>query len=307
MGATATGKTRLAVGLARTLGAAVASVDSRQVYRGLDLCSGKDLQEYGEGGQALPVFGLDLLELDGEFSLFQFAQKAMEWSRLAEQTGRPLVWCGGSSLYLDALLKGYQLQEAPPRPEWRREVEGLGMEELALRLRHVNPRLHNTTDLENRDRLLRALEIALAVDGATDAGMSSPGEEPGMKALLLVLDLPHDALRERIRLRLHQRLKAGLLDEVAQLLDGGVPPERLHRLGLEARWALRQLRGEVAPEAMAEGLAQDIWKFARAQLSWLRRFQRRGLPLHHLDGLGDPLAEAMALVERHGRELSHDA
>lgn len=296
MGATATGKTRLAVGLARALGAAVASVDSRQVYRGLDLCSGKDLAEYGSGNEAITVQGLDLLELKEEFSLFAFAHHAQRWSLQAEEEGRRLVWCGGSSLYLDALLKGYDLREAPLRQDLREEAEHLDTQELVQRLRHLNPRLHNRTDLEDRERLLRALEIALA---GRSEHQDPVGEWPGGQALLLVLELPPEELRRRIVLRLRQRLAEGLVEEVAGLLQSGVPAERLHRLGLEARWVMMHLEGQLSLDQMEEGLAREIWHFARSQRSWLRRFQRQGLTLHTVDALGDALSQALARVEEH--------
>jgi len=306
MGPTASGKTRVAVELARRLEARVVSVDSRQAYEGLDLCSGKDRQEYGSGPQAVEVRGLDRVTLAEEYSLFTFARDALGWAEEADVQGRRLVWCGGTSLYLDALLRGYRLQEAPRREELRREAVSLEMPELVRRLRGLKPSLHNRTDLEDRERVLRALEVALAEQESGLAGAEEGATEmPGARALLLVLELPAPELRQRIALRLRQRLEAGMVREVEALLERGVPQERLHRLGLEPRWVLRHLQGHLGLEEMEAGLAREIWHFARSQGSWLRRFARLGLDLHPLDGLGDPLQEALALVARHQERFTH--
>jgi tRNA dimethylallyltransferase len=294
LGPTASGKTRLAVGLARALGGEILSADSRQLYRGLDIGSGKDLAEYSRGGPPVPVHLLDLVDPREEFSLFDWARAACRAAREVEARGRRPIFCGGSGLHLDALLRRYELREAPPDPRWRQEAEGLGEAELADRLRALNHRPHNLTDFEDRDRLLRAIEVARA-------GMQRPAERAAAPPCpVLGLRLEDAELRGRIARRLRARVEEGLLSEVEGLLASGLAPERLHRLGLEYRWTARRLAGELDEDAFLAGLEGAIWRFARQQRSWFRRMERAGLWILWLDAAGDPLEEALRQLAEHG-------
>lgn len=291
LGATASGKTRLAVGLARALGGEVLSVDSRQVYRGLDVGTGKDRVEYRSGGAPVAVHLLDIADPAEECSLYDWALAASTAARSIEARGARPIFCGGTGLYLDALLGRYRLAEAPPDPDWRRRVEALDDAGLAALLREINPAHHNETDFEDRPRLLRALEVARA------------GMEHGARAdrapeiPVFGLRFEPAALRTRIGERLRARLEEGLLAEVEGLLAAGLSAERLHRLGLEYRWCARRLAGEIGDGELFAGLERAIWRFARGQASWFRRMERGGRRIHWLDGAGDPLREALAALE----------
>lgn len=293
LGPTASGKTRLAVALARALGGEVLSVDSRQVYRGLDVGTGKDLAEYSAGGPPVPVHLLDLAEPRLEFTLFDWAKAACAAAREVEARGARPLFCGGSGLHLDALLRRFRLVEAPPDPAWRAAARALSDAELAAELRRLNPAAHNTTDFEDRGRLLRAVEVARA--GMQHAAAAGPPPCP-----VFGLRLEPALLRRRVGARLRARLDEGLLEEVEGLLAAGLPTERLHRLGLEYRWCARRLAGEIGDGELFEGLERAIWRFARTQGSWFRKFERAGAPVRWLDGAGDPLAEALEELARRG-------
>ncbi len=276
LGPTASGKTRLAVELAARLDIPVISIDSRQVYRGLDLASGKDLNEYRLGESHVSHRLIDLVDLEVEFSLFDFAQALGAVMDELGPSGKPLLFCGGTGLYLDALLKGYRLETVPLDAEWRKEAEGLSLDELRQELLRLRPRQHNKTDMEERERLLRAIEIARG-------GMEKTRSFPASQAFVAGIELELDQLRDRIEKRLDARLQQGMLQEIGALLKAGIAPERLERLGLEARWLVRQLTGQVNATAAREQLARDIYTFARGQRSWFRRMERQGLKIHWYD------------------------
>lgn len=295
LGPTACGKTRLAVELARGLSGAVISVDSRQVYRGLDLCSGKDLAEYGAGPGRVDVLLCDCADLSETFSLYHFAEKVNEAADRLRREHRPAVFCGGTGLYLDALVKGYRLEEAAPDAEWRRRAESLDIDQLREELLRLRPEQHNQTDLLERGALVRAIEVARA-------GMEQTRQMPAREQAGLVIGLrvPLPILRERIQLRLRERLEQGMIEEVEALLGRGLPVERLSRLGLEARWITRLLAGDVNRAKLEQGLARDIYLFARRQLSWYRRMEQQGLAIHWFD---PGTASAVEIMEQRQRRI----
>ena len=235
LGPTASGKTRLAVGVARLAGCPVLGVDSRQVYRGLDLCSGKDLHEYGRGAEAVALRLADCCALEDEFNLFDFLQLAAGEAQQVRAAGLAPLFCGGTGLYLDALIKHYRLERAPRDEAFRQLSRDWSLDELRAELQRLRPRQHNQTDLRERERLLRAIEVARA-GMEEDRPMPSPQQQPlvfGTQATL-------PELKARITRRLEQRLQAGMVAEVAGLLESGLPRENLLRLGLEARWITRR-------------------------------------------------------------------
>ncbi len=276
LGPTASGKTALAVALARELEAEILSVDSRQAYRELDLGSGKDREEYTSGGAPVPVHGIDLFDLGGEGSLYDYQQEAHRALQAIAARKRRALLCGGSGLYLDCLLAGYDLRPAPPRPALRAELEALDHEELRQRVVRELPGLHNETDLEDRERMLRALEVAQAGPPPVRLGHAA------FKGLVIGLDRPREELRRRIGLRLRQRLEEGMREECERLLAAGHTAERLERLGLEYRWLTRWIREEITESEMLAGLEKGIRTLARRQRMWFRRMERQGLPIHWL-------------------------
>jgi tRNA dimethylallyltransferase len=289
-GPTACGKTRLAAALARRFGGEIVSADSRQVYRGLDLCAGKDLAEVRAGGPPVPIHLVDVVDLAQEFSLFDFVRGFASAVEDIRARGSLPILCGGTGLYLEAVLRRYRLAEAGPDAGLRASLERLTDEELQERLRQEKPRLHNISDFGSRERMLRAIEIARASRRRPALDL------PAFKPLVLGVTLARPARKVRIRERLRERLAGGMLDEVRRLLEAGVSHRRLEELGLECRYLSRFLRGEIASAAeLEERLSREIFLFSKRQEAWLRRWERAGLKIHWLDG---PDVERAAAVLR---------
>ncbi|MBW7863153.1 MAG: tRNA (adenosine(37)-N6)-dimethylallyltransferase MiaA [Candidatus Hydrogenedens sp.] len=296
LGPTATGKTSLGVQLARALGGEILSADSRQVYRGLDIGSGKDLSEYTAGGSAVPFHLIDIAGLDQEFSVYDF-HKAFH-AALAEVRGRGRlpVTVGGTGLYLEAVIQGYDFADAPENPELREELAALDDEALRTRLLALRPGQHNTTDLGDRERLLRAIEIAEAANARDGGDGAAPS--PGFHPLILGVSPDRDELRRRIARRLHERLSSGLVEEVAELHAKGHSWERLERLGLEYRHAALFLQGRILNKNdLFQKLNAAIVQFARRQETWFRRMERRGVVIHWMPRAD--IAHAMRVIAEH--------
>ncbi len=291
LGPTASGKTRLGVFLARLLGGEIISVDSRQVYRGLDLASGKDLKEYAEGGVPVPYHLIDVAGLDTEYNLFSFVRDFHAARAGILKRGRLPVAVGGTGLYLDAVLRGYAMADVPVNPALRAELEELSLEELGQRLRRLRPALHNTTDLTDRARCIRAIEIA-----EHEASRPPERHEP-VRALVLGTRWDRTALKQRILQRLRERIQSGMIDEIASVHAAGVPWERLEQLGLECRHVAQYLQGKIRNRNdLTQKLAAAIYQFARRQESWFRKMEREGIAIHWIDG-ADPHAALRAIRE----------
>jgi tRNA dimethylallyltransferase len=287
LGPTASGKTRLGVQLAKALGGEVISADSRQVYRGMDIGTGKDLAEYGD----IPHHLIDIVNPGDEFSLFEFQSLFFEVFAAVRERGNLPVLVGGTGMYLQAVLQGYRLVETPPNIPLRRELADLSMAALADRLKGSASRLHNTTDLLERERLLRAIEIA------EYEREHRPEPIPEMKPLILGIRWEREALRQRITVRLRERLAQGMIEEVERLHQQGVPWKTLEFYGLEYRFIARLLKGELNRNDMLQKLGSAIHDFAKRQETWFRRMERSGIVIHWLNGAGDPLQEAMEMVQ----------
>lgn len=294
LGPTACGKTRLAVAAARALGGEIISADSRQVFRRMDLGSGKDLAEYGE----VPVHLVDILDPGEEFSVYAFQQAFARAYRQIVSRQRLPILAGGTGLYLDSVLRGYRLQQVAENRELRDELAPLGMDALRERLLSLNPRMHNSTDLLQRERLIRAIEIAHAA-GKEEVALAPL--LPELQPLVFGIGMERQTLRARITERLRQRLQAGMLDEVAGLLADGIAPERLEAYGLEYRYLTLHLRGLLNRNDMFQKLNAAIHDFAKKQETWFRRMERSGLEIVWLDGSNDPLA---ALLEEMSRRAA---
>jgi tRNA dimethylallyltransferase len=288
LGPTASGKTRLGVGIARELGGEIISADSRQVYRGMDIGTGKDLEEYG----GIPHHLIDILDPGQEFNVFRFQRLCFAAMEEIRGRGRLPVIVGGTGLYLDAVLRGYRMVEVPQDPALRADLALLSPEELASRLLSLNPRLHNTTDLLDRERLVRAIEIA-------DYELShEPEPLPGIRPLVFGVRWERGILRERITARLKARLASGMIEEVDRLHRQGVPYETLEFYGLEYRFVARFLKGELSRNDLFQKLNSAIHDFAKRQETWFRRMERLGTDIRWLDGAGEPLEEALRILGR---------
>jgi tRNA dimethylallyltransferase len=288
LGPTASGKTRLAVALARELGGEIISADSRQVFRGMDIGTGKDLHEYGE----VPYHLIDCLDAGAEFSVFAFQR--LFYAAFADITDRSRlpVLCGGTGMYLDAVLRGYRMATVPEDKQLRAVLEGQSDGELAVRLQELRPEQHNSTDLLDRSRTIRALEIALY-----EAGHETADEPlPDICPLTIGIRWERSELRRRITERLRQRLEGGMIDEVRRLHENGVAWDRLDYYGLEYRFVGAHLQGELTRNDMFQKLNSAIHLFAKRQENWFRRMEQHGVIIHWVAGAGDPLGEAQAVL-----------
>jgi tRNA dimethylallyltransferase len=292
LGPTASGKTRLAVAAARALGGEIISADSRQVFRRMDIGTGKDSDEYGE----IPHHLIDIMEPGEEFSVFAFQRRFAAAFTQIEARGRLPILAGGTGLYLDAVLRGYRMHEVPENPALRAELAALSMTELQARLTALQPRLHNTTDLLERDRLVRAIEVALGESSAA----AVPLDMPQLTPLVFGIRIDRELLRKRITARLRERLQNGMVEEVAALLAEGVPPERLDAYGLEYRYITLYLAGCLNRNDMYQKLNSAIHDFAKRQDTWFRRMEKHGIDIIWLDG-GDPLP---GLLEEYSRRAA---
>lgn len=283
LGATASGKTALAVKAARRFGGEIISADSRQVYQGMDLGTGKDLQEYGD----VPCHLIDIAAAGSEYNLFRFQRDCYAAIEAIRERGRLPILCGGTGMYLDAVLRGYELAEAPPDPCLREELAGMTDAALRARLLSLKPEQHNRTDLDDRQRLIRACEIAIA----DTIGSGEPTVHLDLSPLVFGLRWPREQLRRRIAMRLQQRLKAGMIDEVRTLHDTGVSWQQLEFYGLEYRYIARYLQGELSRNDMVQKLGSAIGQFAKRQETFFRRMEKKGVVIHWLDAENDPFGE----------------
>ena len=278
-GPTACGKTSLAAELAYQLGGEIISADSRQVFRGMDIGTGKDLADYHIHDTDIPYHLIDIHDAGYEYNVYQFQNDFIRAFNDIVGRGRQPILCGGTGMYVEAVVKGYQLADAPIDPEFRQRMEAYSDEELTARLASLI-KLHNHTDTETRDRLLRALEIQEYRLQHPDAYPHMPD----MEHLIIGVSYPREKVVERIGIRLRQRLEEGMVEEVQRLLDSGVPAERLLRYGLEYKHVTRYLRRECSYEEMYENLYTDIRRFSKRQMTWFRRMERQGIPIHWIDG-----------------------
>jgi len=280
LGPTACGKTRVGVEVARVLNGEIISADSRQVYRGMDIGTGKDLEEYG----SVPHHLIDIVDPGYEFNVFEFQRRFVEAFNGIQARGRIPVVVGGTGMYLDAVLRGYRLLEVPENPGLRRELAAFSLENLAARLKGANPKLHNSTDLLDRERLTRAIEIA-------ESGREReqpPSLLPAIEPAVFGISWEREILRQRITKRLRERLNRGMIEEVKELVKKGASFETLEFYGLEYRFVAKFLRGELNRNDMFQKLNSAIHQFAKRQQTWFRRMERQGILIHWVDGNENP-------------------
>jgi len=278
LGPNASGKTRLGVKLAHALSGEIVSADSRQVYRGLDIGAGKDLEEYACEGQRIPYHLIDIVGLDEEFNVYEYQQRFYEVFKILRARRVLPVMVGGTGLYLESVLKAYKMVQVPDDTKLRAELEMLSAEELKEKLVEVKERLHNVSDFGSRERMIRAIEIA--VHTRTD----KPPSAPEIRSLVLGTRWDRRELRERIAIRLRERIQTGMIEEVEGLRASGVSWERLDALGLEYRYIADFLRGKIATtDDLISDLAIAIGRFAKRQESWFRRMERGGIEIHWVE------------------------
>lgn len=279
LGPTACGKTRLAVDVALHLGGEIISADSRQVFRGMDIGTGKDLTDYNVGGVEVPYHLIDIREPGYEYSVFEFQTDFVKaYNDIVDRNKLPIL-CGGTGLYIEAVLRNYRLADVPQNNELRLELEQCSDEDLVERLKKYIS-LHNHTDTETRERLIRAIEI----QEYQAQNPNSHVEIPDINHLVLGVAFPRDLVMQRIENRLQERLQNGMIDEIDLLLKQGVEPERLIRYGLEYKYITLYLQNDISYSEMFEKLNIAIRQFAKRQMTWYRRMERNGVDIHWVDG-----------------------
>jgi tRNA dimethylallyltransferase len=290
LGPTASGKTRFAAVLASRLNGEIISADSRQVYRGMDIGTGKDYKDYIVEGKTVTAHLLDIVEPGYEYNIFEYQADFVRVFNEIVSRGKIPVLCGGSGLYIEAVLKGYRLINVPEDPRLRKSFENKSDEELADLLKSWKP-VHNTTDLVSRKRLIRALEIESFYRIYKDSRIHYPELNPLITGILC----DRDVRRERIAVRLKERLENGMIEEVEQLIRKGISYEKLIYYGLEYKYIARYLKGELAYNEMVAGLNIAINQFAKRQMTWFRRMERGGIKIHWIDA-GLPDDEKVKLI-----------
>lgn len=281
LGPTAVGKTSLGVKLAAEFGFEIISADSRQVYKGLDLGSGKDLDEYTINGVQIPYHVIDVTNLSHEYNLFDYTKDFYKaFSDITSRGKIPLV-VGGTGMYLDSFIRNYELVEVPENAELRKELESKSLEELDDILLNLKPDLHNRTDLALRDRVVKAIEIATYMK--SEDYLKNKEEllrRPKVEPLILGTTIDRTLLRENIKIRLKERFDEGMIDEVQGLHDAGFSWERMERLGLEYKFISEYLEGKIkSKEELFDSLYIAICQFAKRQETWFRGMERKGVKI----------------------------
>ena len=289
LGPTASGKTRFAVQLADRLGAEIISGDSRQVYRRMDLGTGKDLDDYRIGGRSVPYHLIDIVEPGTKYNVFEYQRDFLEAYNDIHRRGRKAVLCGGTGLYIESVLRAYRLSPVPQNPELRERLAGKSLEELTALLATYKS-LHNTTDVDTAQRAIRAIEIE-------EYYRQTPLDRrpfPKIESLTLGVDVSREVRRERISQRLRKRLDEGMCGEVERLLAEGIKPEDLIYYGLEYKYVTLYVTGQITFDEMAQQLEIAIHQFAKRQMTWFRGMERRGTPILWIR-LGEDFDETLRL------------
>jgi len=300
LGPTASGKTPLAAALALHLQAAeIISADSRQVYRRMDIGTGKDLSDYhptvNGSPVTIPYHLIDICEPGTKYNLFQYQQDFFDAYRQIRDRGALPILCGGTGLYIEAVLKGYKLSPVPQNPELRQQLEGRTLDELTQMLTSLKAKngsnMHNKTDVDSCQRAIRAIEIETY-------NLENPvprRELPPVDSIIIGVNIDRELRREKITRRLKARLDEGMVDEVQRLLDEGIPAEDLIYYGLEYKYVTEYLTGQLGYDDMFRQLEIAIHQFAKRQMTWFRGMERRGFTIHWIDATL-PMEEKVAII-----------
>ncbi|UKK49027.1 tRNA (adenosine(37)-N6)-dimethylallyltransferase MiaA [Prevotella sp. E9-3] len=279
LGPTASGKTPLAASLARRVGGEILSADSRQVYRRMDIGTGKDLSDYA----GVPYHLIDICEPGTKYNLFQYQQDFFDAYQQIESRGAVPILCGGTGLYIEAVLKGYKLSPVPQNQPLRDRLEGKSLAELTRMLEELKAKngsnMHNKTDVDSCQRAIRAIEIETY-------NLENPmpcRELPPIDSLIIGVNIDRELRREKITHRLKARLEEGMVDEVRGLLDSGIPADDLIYYGLEYKFVTEYIVGRLSYDEMFRQLEIAIHQFAKRQMTWFRGMERRGFTINWID------------------------
>lgn len=296
LGPTASGKTPLAAALADRLHTEIISGDSRQIYRRMDLGTGKDLADYTIEGRQVPYHLIDIVEPGYKYNVFEYQRDFLKAYQEIRSRGMLPILCGGTGMYLESVLKGYRLVPVPEDEELRTRLADKSLEELTDVLKTYKT-LHNSTDVDTVKRAIRAIEIE-------EYYLQHPVEErefPTINALIVGVDIDRDLRREKISRRLKQRLDEGMVDEVHRLLDEGIAPEDLIYYGLEYKFLTLHVTGQLTFDEMYHQLEIAIHQFAKRQMTWFRGMERRGFTIHWInaaDSMESKLEQIQQLLKR---------
>ncbi len=301
LGPTASGKTKLAVALANAVDGEIISADSRQVYKGMDIGTGKDLADYVlPSGETVRHHLIDICEAGEKYNLFRYQEDFQKAYDDIRSRGKQPILCGGTGLYIEAVLKQYNLQRVPENKALRESLAGKSLEELTAMLEELKKKtgsnMHNKTDVDSCKRAIRAIEIetyclenpketAAEIEGQSFASVSSVTDAfDSQKApLIFGTDISRELRREKITYRLNERLKEGMVEEIRGIMDSGVAPEDLIYYGLEYKFVTLYLTGELTYEEMCRQLEIAIHQFAKRQMTWFRGMEKRGLHIEWID------------------------
>jgi len=278
-GPTATGKTSFAANLASRLNGEIISADSRQVYKGMELATGKDFNDYVVEGQNIPYHLVDIVDAGYEYNVFEFQQDFLNAFNDIVSRNKLPVLCGGTGMYIEAVLKGYKLIKVPENKKLRTELDSKTKEEL-IRLLKGYKVPHNLTDIEDRKRLVRAIEIQQYYKDNPEIDTSFPRFD----SLIFGVNFDRKTIRERITERMKVRLKKGMVDEVKALLQQGLKPEQLKFYGLEYKYLTQYVTGEISYNEMFRLLNTAIHQFAKRQMTWFRKMEKTGLKINWING-----------------------
>ena len=293
LGPTASGKTPLAASLAKEIGGEIISADSRQVYRRMDIGTGKDLEDYGD----IPYHLIDIAEPGTKYNLFQYQQDFFDAYNNIIGRGKIPILCGGTGLYIEAVLKGYQLSPVPQNPELRKRLEYKSLDELTQMLVELKQQngsnMHNKTDVDSCQRAIRAIEIeTYNLQHPVPRRELSP-----VDSVIIGVNIDREARRQKITNRLKARLEGGMVDEVRSLLNEGIPAEDLIYYGLEYKFVTEYVTGQTTYDEMFQRLEIAIHQFAKRQMTWFRGMERRGFTIHWIDALLPMEEKVRAIIQ----------
>lgn len=275
-GPTASGKTSKAVALAKAINAEIISADSRQIYRGMDIGTGKDLEEYGD----VPYHLIDICNAGYRYNLFEYIRDYKSACDNIKARGKNIILCGGTGLYIESILKGIELPPVPENTELRKELANKSLTELTEILRQMKT-LHNVTDVDNCKRAIRAIEIQQYYHDNPELQIKTT-PHPLKNALVIGIEIDRENRRNKISQRLRQRLNSGMVEEIRSLIDNGISPDDLIYYGLEYKYVTQYVIGQISYDEMFSLLEIAIHQFAKRQMTWFRGMERRGTTIHWL-------------------------